>query len=151
MLILPIKKSKLRGVLCDVASPFDDKYNMTENNQSGQESDNTLEKLEALRNQAAKYRVTRNDALKKLFVAQKVLKAHNITFDLEDADTGGLLIENGVVNGEFDYQPPKPERAEPKPLETEAKAGMTIDDIKEMTPDQINKNWEEVSKILEEN
>ena len=92
----------------------------------------------------------RNEALRKSHALSTVLSKHNISFDVSKADMGGLKIENGQVSGEFSYTPPDPSRGKPPPVGDDAKSKpITMESIKQMTPDQINAQWKEVSAVLE--
>lgn len=100
-----------------------------------------------LRTESAKYRTARNDALKQAHALGAVVKAHNIAFDLEKADTSGLKVENGKIEGEFAYTPaekPAPDTTKPADQGT----GISMADVKNMTPEQINENWEQVQAAM---
>ena len=109
--------------------------------------------LESARNDEAKYRVGRNEALRKGHALSKVVKAHNIEFDVATADLASLAIEDGAVKGEFDYSPPGTSgnsgsnRQAPGTSQPGSNA-MTREDISNMSAEDINANWEEVSKVL---
>lgn len=92
-----------------------------------------------------------------------VLKAHNIAFDIDKADVSTLTIaDGGEVQGEFDYTPPAVKATERHKSQqpgnqqqrnegegaNKKKDGLTIEDVKAMSEDQINDQWEEVSKVL---
>ena len=108
--------------------------------------------LESLRNESAKYRVQRNDALRQTHALKAVLAAHNISFDVTQADLGALSIDNGAVQGEFSYTPNNPTSSAPasqhQPAGAATPAVLTKDAISKMTSAQINENWEEISKVL---
>lgn len=77
---------------------------------------------------------------KKLAALQKVLSAHNIKVDLEGAD-----LDN------FNYQLPSVPTVivQAPPQGDGGTAGtMTLDDIKQMSTDEVNQNWETVQKVL---
>lgn len=89
-----------------------------------------------------------------------VLKAHNIAFDVDKADLTALSVgEDGAVSGEFAYTPPavqNQQQAQQQAQEQQAQQqpqqqpqGLTIEDVKAMSEDQINERWDEVSKVLE--
>ena len=113
-------------------------------------ADNQAAELSQTRQQAAKYRVGRNTSLKREYALQEVLKAHNIPFDIDSADMGGLTIANGSVNGEFNYKPPNVARqsAPVAPTANTDTTILTMDALKQMSADDINARWAEVSKLL---
>lgn len=93
-----------------------------------------------------------------------VLKAHNIAFDVEAANLSALTVgEDGAVAGEFAYTPPAVERQtqqtqqqQPQPpsnerqtQQTQPTNGLTIEDVRAMSEEQINERWDEVSVVLE--
>ena len=110
----------------------------------------TQVELTNARQDAAKYRVGRNDALKREFALKEVLKAHNISFDTESIDTSGMTIANGNVSGEYKYVPPQLARqsAQVAPVANDNGSVLTLDAVKNMTEAEINSRWDEVSKIL---
>ena len=67
-----------------------------------------------------------------------VLKAHNIEFDPSKVDH----------SKEFKYEAPALTNQMPGFKHTPGKE-ITMDDVKKMTPEQINTNWKEVSAVLE--
>lgn len=105
--------------------------------------------LEKVRNQAAGFRVQRNVALRESHALKQVVSAHNISFDVTTADTGGLAIKDGKVEGEFEYTPPTQQRTkEPTPPQGQNDNPLTVDDIRKMTPAQINERLDDVNKVL---
>ena len=104
--------------------------------------------VEKLRNQSARYRVARNQALRREHALSTVLRSHNIAFDVGAADLGALSISNGSVSGEFSYSPPKAEKVDPPPPSGDAPSELKLDDLSNMTPEQINARWEDVSAVL---
>lgn len=101
--------------------------------------------LEKTRNESAKYRVGRNDALRRSFALEHILKAHNINIP-ENLDTSGLSIEDGKAQGDFSYTPPK---AEPKGAKRDDdKTKLTLVDVQKMTPEQIDENWDDVQALM---
>ena len=109
-----------------------------------------VEKLKSenssLRTESAKYRTQRNDALKQAHALGAVVKAHNINFDLAKADLESLKVENGRIEGEFAYTPAEnPKSDPPKPSD---KSEMSMADVKNMSPDQINENWDLVQGAM---
>ena len=89
----------------------------------------------------------RNDERKKTHAMRAVLAAHNVNFDVSEADLSNLEIDknDGSVVGEFHYEVPeiKPDlpRASGK-AET-----LTLDDLDGMSADQINARWDEVLEL----
>ena len=116
-------------------------------------ADNQAAELAQTRQQAAKYRVGRNTSLKREYALQEVLKAHNIPFDIDSADVGGLTIANGTVNGEFSYKPPTIARQSAPVAPTANTDGtvLTLDALKQMSAEDINARWAEVSTLLKQN
>ena len=104
-------------------------------------------RIESLRQESANYRIQRNDALKQNSVLRTVVSKHNISFDLETADVSSLKIVDGKVEGEFDYTPAKPTSKQPD-MKSGEKQGLSLEDISAMSEEEINKRWDEVSKVL---
>ena len=87
-----------------------------------------------------------------------VIKAHNIVFDVGEADLSALSVnEQGAVEGEFAYTAPAVQRqrevrtqhTKPDPApKAEDEGGLSIDDVRAMSVDQINDRWDEVSAVL---
>lgn len=87
-----------------------------------------------------------------------VLRAHNITFDVDQADISALKVgEDGAVAGEFAYTPPAV-AIQPQPQQQAGEGqqehqqqdqGLTLEDVKAMSEEQINERWDEVSAVLE--
>ena len=133
--------------------PDDTTDDTTEGSASGSAtSTDSADEIASLRNEAARSRVQRNQALKEAHALKHVLKSHNINFDTDLADLGDLKIEHGAVRGEFKYELPK---GTGKPVDsplpdTKGASKLTMDDVRTMSPDKINENWEEVSKLLKE-
>lgn len=105
--------------------------------------------LESVRNQAARYRVARNTALRQAHALSAVVQAHKINFDPTAADTGGLAIEDGKVVGEFMYKAPEATQAAPASPPGDSPAPpVTLDDVKKMSASDIRNNWEAVQKAV---
>ena len=104
--------------------------------------------LEAVRQEAAKYRIARNGALRSTHALKAVLSAHQITFDINNADTGGLLIEDGAVQGEFSYTPPTPAAPTPAPPAGTPTEALTKADVRTMSADAIASNWDAVMSAM---
>lgn len=105
--------------------------------------------LTAARAEAAKYRTARNEALRRAHAQAAVLEAHKIKHEPTTEALDALTIEDGKVKGTYDYSPPDPVRQDLP--QSPANQGMNMSDIKNMTADQINENWDEVSKVLAAN
>ena len=104
--------------------------------------------LEKARNEAASYRNQRNVALRKLHASETVISKHNIKFDLNQADLGGLAIKDGKVEGEFEYSPGKPDNSPPK-KDGDTKEALTYADVQKMDRHQMQARWDEVQKVME--
>lgn len=104
-----------------------------------------------LRNEAAGHRVKGGQAMRQLHATKKVLQAHNISFDVDTADVGGLTIADGKVEGEFSYTPPAPTDKTPKPADGDGTGGtvpLTLEEVKGMDEETINKRWDEIAPLL---
>ena len=106
------------------------------------------EQVSALKTEAAKYRTARNDALKTAHAQAAVLAAHKIEHTPDASALEALKIEDGKVMGEYAYTPPSPVRQE-APAKEPVQSGLTMADVRNMTPAQINSDWAAVSKVLE--
>ncbi len=84
---------------------------------------------------------------KDAYVMQNILKAHNINFDLEAFDQSKLTVKDGIVVGDVGYKP----LVDPVslPIFAPPQLAMTMEQVAQMTPEQINDNWEMVSSALE--
>ena len=109
---------------------------------------NHAAEIQSLRQEAARYRVSRNDALRRAHALSTVIKAHNVSFSIDDADLSSLDIKDGSVTGDFKYEPKK---ISDKPLPNVAKGetGLTMDRIREMSAKELSENWDEVKTVLE--
>lgn len=108
--------------------------------------------IEKARNEAARHRVARNQALRRNHAYGQVLKAHKITFDVDTADLGSLSIEDGKVAGEFSYEPPSTTQADP-PKDPPGKSAnaLTYEDIQAMSYDEIKEhmNTDEFKAVMQ--
>ena len=118
-------------------------------------ADSNTEQVETVRNEAGARRTQRNQALRQAHALGQVLKAHNITFDINDADLSSLKIEDGKVQGEFDYTPKAlpAKKVDPSTLKEEPSedngSTMTLDSFKSMNiVDRMN-NLDKVAPFLE--
>lgn len=110
--------------------------------------------LKAARVQVVKMTLAGNANLITIHSLQKVLEAHGIKFD--NLDTSKLKVENGKVAGEFEYTVPSgggggggnPPGAGGGGSPGGAK--FTTEELKAMTPEQINENWDAVAASLSE-
>ena len=123
------------------------------------EIDSLMAKLEEaykqnaeLRSEAAQFRVQRNDALKKNSALKTVLEKHNVGFVVENADLSKMEIENGAVKGAFEYAPKgvshEVKTPNQPPVQTPSNQGLTMESLKTMSAQDINKNWAQVSEVL---
>lgn len=96
----------------------------------------------------------RNNLLKQHHALMSVLDKHNIQFDITKADLSDIIIsEDGSVSGDFDYSPPVVQRpkAVRRAVTSSNRDYITLDNVKSMTPEQINKNWDLISELLAAN
>lgn len=104
-----------------------------------------------LSRESAAYRTGRNDALRKAHAYGTIIKAHNIDVtSVSDTALQALPIENGKVDGVFAYSPPEVQvstKRDPNAVQKDSQ-GLTMDDVKKMSPQDINANWKEVSGLL---
>ena len=104
-----------------------------------------------LRSEAAQYRVARNTALKQNSALKTVLEKHNVGFVVETADLSKMTIENGQVEGGFEYTPKGTShetKAPNQPPIQPSQSGLTLEAVNSMTPSEINKNWDKVQEVL---
>ena len=95
---------------------------------------------------------------KQLYAMKQVLKKHNISFNVDDANLNDLVVDSdGNVAGVFSYDPPNVQMGKTAFKNSQAKTQeknlntLTEHDIKGMTLDQINQNWEQISTLLSDN
>ena len=138
----------------------------TQKDATATKPDADLEKnnTDKLRSEAAGYRTGRNEALKKVALFEAMLKRHNIDIPKDiDETMKNLEIENGEVITEIDYQPKRPavsfghdskEKKQVKsvapPVTATDSNPITKDSLADMSPEDINKNWETVQKLLKQ-
>lgn len=115
------------------------------------EKETLSQEIGSLRQEAAKHRLARNEALRQNKVLDTVISAHNIKFSLEDANYDSLSIDNGKVIGEFEYKPPKVAKVEPKENENKQPADkpLDIEAIKNMSAKQIMADYDNVMAAME--
>ena len=115
-----------------------------------QEENFSLEREEEIRNQLARVKAARNAAVRQAHAAAQVLKHHNIKVDLKELDVSGIMIDKqGLPSGEIPYKP-SDARKNTSSSHTSSRSGsqITIEMVKKMTPDQINKNWDQIKEVL---
>ena len=97
--------------------------------------------------EAARYRTERNTALKRAHAFRTILDAHNIDHSVAtDQALAALDIEAGEVVTPFQYVAPKiksPPKAPANSSEGAGDSGLTREKIEQMTPEEINKAWED--------
>lgn len=80
---------------------------------------------------------------------KKVLASHNIAFDLEKADLSKIVVnDKGEHAGDFEYTAPALSNKSPNAWNATPGKEITMDDVKKMTAEQINANWDKVEPIL---
>ena len=126
------------------------------------EIDSLMAKLEEayktnaeLRSEAAQYRVGRNTALKQNSALKTVLEKHNVGFVVETADLSKMEIENGGVKGTFEYEPKgvshEVKSSTQPPVQTPSNLGITMESLKTMSAQDVNKHWDQVKEVLKMN
>lgn len=109
--------------------------------------------------QAANYRTQRNDALREAHALRHVLRAHNIEVTLDTAKLDTLTIADGSAVGEYAYEAPAPAQAVPNGSSSGGRGGvggvgvdggrdLSLEEIREMSVEQINDRWDEVQRVL---
>ena len=95
--------------------------------------------LENARGEAARLK-------KEVFYVEKVLDKVNIPVKAREADLSGLgFDDDGVVTGEVDYTIPVP--APPIAKASGEVQTITLEDVKRMSPQEVNENWDAIRKI----
>lgn len=80
---------------------------------------------------------------------KKVIAAHNIPFDISKADLSKIVVnDKGEHAGDFEYNPPALSNTAPNAWNHTPGKEITMDDVKKMTPEQINANWDKVEGVL---
>ena len=101
-----------------------------------------------LQDEAAKRRVERNEALKQAEALRQVVEAHGVKHG--DLDLSKLSVDDGKATGETGYKPKVDVTPGPNKTEvTKATTGLTPEDLKTMSAEQINTRWDEVKTVLE--
>ena len=119
--------------------------------------------LKAARDEAAKYRTQRNDALRRATALETIAKAHGLDTAAADSEAvRNLAISDGKVTDTFQYTPPKPgansaravhtpSGSAGQPPATQPDEGLTHEKIAGMKPHEINQNWEKISAFMRDN
>ena len=112
-------------------------------------------KVSGLLAEAAKYRTERNASLREAHALRTIAQAHSV--NVADVVTASklepLTIENGEVQGEFDYQAPSLKQAKDTKQQKQIKAdpgttAITAESLAKMSTSQINERWADVSNYL---
>lgn len=118
----------------------------TQPNPLQSEVDTLSAKVRDLQAEAASYRTQRNEAMRMNHARGKIMDAHNIAHEFDSDQLAALKIEEGKVIGDYPYQAiTKPSEPAPQPS---APRRMTINDVKNMTAEQIEENWDLVSEVM---
>lgn len=73
-------------------------------------------------------------------------KLVDIQFDDNDMPTG---VGDAVTKVLADYPQLKPQPASGNPANPGRKTGLTLDEVKKMSPDEINRRWDEIKPLME--
>lgn len=121
------------------------------------ESAATIERLQgelkAARDESAKHRTARNDALRHSEARRQVIAAHNIEFDTASANLKQLEIADGKATGDIGYKPPalvQPTTTAAATPQNSDGAVLTMDALQSMPPDEVNRRWDEVQRLLKQ-
>ena len=108
-------------------------------------------RIAELSKKSAAYRTARNDALRRAHAYETMLTAHGIDTSPASPDVLKTLpINNGKVDGEFIYTPPKIAVPRvPDAQRAEGKPGLTLEQVRTWHPDEINRRWDEVKGLME--
>ena len=101
-----------------------------------------------------------NDALVREQALKQVLAKHNIAVDAAALDTSGMKVENGSVTGEVAYSPPGVSnrlrqgegayRQRAASAAAPSKAALSLDDVANWSPAEVNSRWDEVQSLLKQ-
>ena len=106
-------------------------------------------RIAELSRESASYRAQRNQSLRREAAYGAVLKAHGIKVELDADALASLPIASGRVDGEYPYKAPKIESGATAPRSTSsASSVLTVEEIKAMKPDEVNRRWDEVQAVL---
>lgn len=78
---------------------------------------------------------------------EAILKAHNISVDLQNIPSENLTVSDGMVYGEVEYSAPTPKVSSPP--DPNVSQPISMAQLDSMSSDEINANWDEVVKVLE--
>ena len=113
------------------------------------------ERVKDLEDRCARYASANVESAKKVYALERVLQKHNISFDVKAANLKDLVVDSNFnVAGAFTYDPPSvsssTSAAKNKASKTQETGlnMLTEHDIKGMTLDQINQNWDQISSLL---
>ena len=106
-----------------------------------------------LSREAASYRSQRNQALRRASAYLTMLKAHSVDVSMVTEESlSNLPIHEGKVDGEFKYKAPSinvPKARQNQRADTGTRS-MTLGDIKSMSMSQINAQWGDVKRVLQQ-
>lgn len=123
----------------------------TDSGTQTKELDALRKRVAKLSRKEAKYRTERNVALKANAGLAHVVNHHNIKADGSVVNSENLQIVDGKVVGSVVYSPTALPRKRSNPSTSPdggQGSGLTLNDVKSMTPAQINKRWDEVKTVL---
>lgn len=131
----------------------------TEQSPAQPTSDEQIAKLNSevtkLREEAASHRVDKTRYNKDAYILAGALKSLGVdareVLNAQDRDV--LSVEDGVVKGHVSWTPPKPKSATTVANSEPANSAsnvLTVDKISNMSPQEVNENWEEVKKVLKQ-
>ena len=110
--------------------------------------DAKVAELEGVANTAA---AARDTALRQSHALTAVLGAHNIQHTPTTEALAALQVNDGKVVGDYAYTPPAPPRTTPaatSPATGTSTALYTRAELNKMSAQDVNKNWDRVSKSL---
>lgn len=113
------------------------------------------ERISKLTRKEAQYRTQRNQALKLHAGLAHVVKHHNIDVSPAVVNLDSLTIKGGVIQGDVVYTPAalaqKKATGQGSAPDGGQGSGLSLLDVKNMTPDEINNRWDEVKNVLAQN
>ena len=110
--------------------------------------------ITSLRQEAAKRRIAARDNQIRSHVVEHVLRAHQIKFDPAEYDYSQHGVEDGQVTGDVTYKAAKPKSDGTPPVKPTGggtSGTLTEEDIYKMSPAEITKRWDDVSKVAFDN
>ena len=96
-------------------------------------------------------RAQRDLAVRQAHAYKTILDHHGIKLDqVRPQALAALPVKQGVADGVFSYTPPTTKQPPPPPADagSGSKSELTIDEVKKMSSEDINKNWDAVSSLL---